>query len=219
MPNWRENFEQLRIFISESWESIKFIFQTAADVIKLIWETVWSAISNFIGPKISFIKDTIDKAFTWIKTAFNTVSGPIKDVWSSIWDGVKDKTTSAWEGIKNVIKESINWIIDKINWFINAANSTALKGAGALGVSIPNISQIPRLAAGGIVTRPTIAMIGEAGPEAVIPLSRGGRGAGQMVTINFSNNTIVGAGGIREVARLVGDEIAGNLGMNMKLSY
>jgi len=32
----------------------------------------------------------------------------------------------------------------------------------------------PRLALGGIVTRPTFAMVGEAGPEAVIPLSKAG---------------------------------------------
>jgi hypothetical protein len=32
------------------------------------------------------------------------------------------------------------------------------------------------MAAGGIVTRPTLAMIGEAGPEAVVPLGRGGGG-------------------------------------------
>ena len=39
-------------------------------------------------------------------------------------------------------------------------------------VQLPNI---PLLARGGIVTRPTLAMVGEAGPEAVLPL--GGRGA------------------------------------------
>lgn len=40
--------------------------------------------------------------------------------------------------------------------------------AGALG------SAIPAMAAGGIVTRPTLALIGEAGPEAVVPLGRRG---------------------------------------------
>src|SRR5690606_32937708 len=34
--------------------------------------------------------------------------------------------------------------------------------------------RIPALAAGGIVTRPTLALVGEAGPEAVVPLDRGG---------------------------------------------
>jgi len=35
-----------------------------------------------------------------------------------------------------------------------------------------NLQKIPLLAEGGIVTRPTLAMIGEAGPEAVVPLSK-----------------------------------------------
>jgi phage-related minor tail protein len=45
------------------------------------------------------------------------------------------------------------------------------------------IGKLPRLADGGIVTSPTLALIGEAGPEAVIPLSRGGMGAGG-ITVN-----------------------------------
>jgi len=36
--------------------------------------------------------------------------------------------------------------------------------------------EAPRMASGGIVTRPTLALIGEAGPEAVVPLGRGGTG-------------------------------------------
>jgi phage-related minor tail protein len=47
---------------------------------------------------------------------------------------------------------------------------------------------IPKMATGGIVNSPTIAMIGEAGPEAVVPLSRMGSmgGATVNVTINGS---------------------------------
>jgi hypothetical protein len=44
------------------------------------------------------------------------------------------------------------------------------------------IKGIPGLAAGGIVTQPTLAMIGEGGPEAVIPLDRMGGGGG--ITVN-----------------------------------
>jgi hypothetical protein len=36
------------------------------------------------------------------------------------------------------------------------------------------MARMPRLAAGGVVTRPTVAMVGEAGPEAVVPLDRAG---------------------------------------------
>ena len=45
------------------------------------------------------------------------------------------------------------------------------------GLDFPDI---PKLAAGGIVTRPTLRMLGEGGPEAVIPL-----GSGVGPTINF----------------------------------
>jgi len=48
----------------------------------------------------------------------------------------------------------------------------------------PRIPGMPHLAAGGIVTRPTLALIGEAGPEAVVPLDRFGAGAG-VGTVNI----------------------------------
>jgi phosphotransferase system HPr-like phosphotransfer protein len=45
---------------------------------------------------------------------------------------------------------------------------------------------IPALADGGIVTGPTLALIGEAGPEAVVPLDRYNGGGGANVTINVN---------------------------------
>jgi hypothetical protein len=47
-------------------------------------------------------------------------------------------------------------------------------GIGASAYSIMNSSKVPKLAGGGIVNTPTLAMIGERGPEAVVPLSAGG---------------------------------------------
>jgi hypothetical protein len=49
----------------------------------------------------------------------------------------------------------------------------------------PTIPNVPAMAAGGIVHKPTLALIGEAGPEAVIPLSKMGNGGGN-ITINLS---------------------------------
>ena len=79
---------------------------------------------------------------------------------------------------------------------LKAAWDLASKVAGAIS-KIPGVSAIagaagklfggiPGLAAGGIVTQPTLAVVGEAGPEAVIPLSK----MNQMgnVTININAN-------------------------------
>lgn len=65
-----------------------------------------------------------------------------------------------------------------------------------MGGGLPNPNDwvpgnFPALAAGGIVTRPTLAMIGEAGPEAVVPLSRyqrGGGGGGVTVQVTVEGN-------------------------------
>jgi hypothetical protein len=55
------------------------------------------------------------------------------------------------------------------------------------------LARIPAMAAGGIVTGPTLALIGEAGPEAVVPLS--GRNAGMGNTYNLTVNAGMGADG------------------------
>jgi SLT domain-containing protein len=60
-------------------------------------------------------------------------------------------------------------------------------GIGGKGFAMPDI---PMLANGGIVTGPTLAMIGEGrGPEAVIPLDRMGEfGMGGGTTVNINVN-------------------------------
>ncbi len=68
-----------------------------------------------------------------------------------------------------------------------AAGLTALSG---LSRALARVA-VPGMANGGVVTRPTLAMIGEGGgPEAVIPLDRaGGLGGETRVTLNVHNNT------------------------------
>jgi hypothetical protein len=98
-----------------------------------------------------------------------------------------------------------------VGWYSAAAAAAsyaaAVAGAGTIAVPIvPPISQKPEfgiggqplphgaldvtmLAAGGIVTSPTLSMVGEAGPEAVIPLSQMGS-MGQNITINVGGSVI-----------------------------
>ncbi|MBT9174281.1 MAG: hypothetical protein DDT21_02694 [Syntrophomonadaceae bacterium] len=95
------------------------------------------------------------------------------------WDKIKTKTRTVWEGIMSTIKNRVNSIIDSINRLIETLNKLPLINIP----TIPRIAQqqggkatgpiIPKLAKGGIITSPTLAMIGDAGPEAVLPLRRG----------------------------------------------
>ncbi len=54
----------------------------------------------------------------------------------------------------------------------------------AVGTGIAGVKGLMGLASGGIVTSPTIALIGEAGPEAVVPLHGVGAAPTQQITVN-----------------------------------
>jgi len=64
---------------------------------------------------------------------------------------------------------------------------------------------------GGIVNRPTLAMVGEAGPEAIVPLRGGGGGLGVNLTINIENLTVDDELRVRQTAREISDLIDENL--------
>ena len=106
---------------------------------------------------------------------------------------VKGTILGIWDGMVSGIKGAINSVIGSINGFIRSINSIKIRvpgvdiplvgRVGGFSVGMPNIPEIPSLAKGGIVNRPTLAMLGESGPEAVIPLGRRG-GAG--ITVNLT---------------------------------
>ena len=98
-----------------------------------------------------------------------------------------------------------NKVIDKINGFIDSLNSGL--GFSFFGIDIdpPDLPSIPRLAKGGIVSQPTTALIGERGPEAVIPLSRAGGNLGQT-NINLTVNAGMGTDG-GSVGRQIVEEL------------
>lgn len=110
----------------------------------------------------------------------------IKGIGSSIIGWIGDGIKSAATSLGGIVKSAINTVIDGLNTGISGLNSAIdLLNKVNPFEDVPNIPTIPKLAKGGIVTRPTLALIGEAGPEAVIPLnSRHGFGRSQNITIN-----------------------------------
>ena len=140
-------------------------FQTGWDFVKVLRGAIVDGlkrVKDFIAPKLKeFGKSFLETISTVLKTSAGVV----------------------FEGVKFVF----NKVIDKINDFINSLNSGL--GFSFFGIDIdpPDLPNIPRLAKGGIVSQPTTALIGERGPEAVIPLSRAGGNLGQTninVTVN-----------------------------------
>ena len=107
----------------------------------------------------------------------------IKTFAGTIFDNIIGAYKTVMNGVLGLMESGINKAISGLNAALNAVDAAAgpLVNFG----DIPNIS-IPRLAEGGIVDKPggILAMIGEAGPEAVIPLDRAGGMGGNNITIN-----------------------------------
>jgi hypothetical protein len=107
-----------------------------------------------------------------------------RNFWIGLWDKIKnvagdakDFMTGVFEGIANIMKAPINGVISLINGAIKAINKISVDipdwvpefGGKTIGFNIPTI---PKLAKGGVVDKATLAMIGEDGKEAVMPLEK-----------------------------------------------
>lgn len=115
-------------------------------------------------------------------------------VGGAIVDGIVDAVKKLVDKGGEVAKGFVNAIIDFINTqFIRRLNDllefkVPLPFGASFTVNPPDIPNIPKLADGGIVTAPTLAIIGEAGPEAVVPLS-GQQGLGVVnVVVNVQGS-------------------------------
>lgn len=156
----------IKNIITETWENIKEIFHL--DTVKAHFDTIVDSIS----------------------TTFASIKDRIKEVFQNAWNNAKsvfeDKTSffdSVMKSITGSIKNGLNNGIDFINNAINGLNNLKIEvpdwvteklGIGNLGLNIPNI---PRLANGGIVSQPTLAMVGEysganSNPEVIAPLDK-----------------------------------------------
>lgn len=181
-------FEKIADFFAKIWDDFKTLFVEGTAAVSELWHNVWDSVSSFFGEKWEFIKNIAASGWETLTGIYNKFKEPLAKAWSSMWSGTGAIVDSVWQGIKGSVTNGLNWVIDKINSFITATNNVASKGAGAVGVSIPQLPTIPRLAEGGIVTRPTIAMIGEAGAEAIIPLKNGGGFGGSNISISLQGD-------------------------------
>jgi len=99
---------------------------------------------------------------------------------------VFDGLTKIFSALYDVFKILFNGIAKLWNNTVGKLSFTIPKWIPVIGGSSFEVPNIPYLAEGGIVTSPTLAMIGEAGPEAVIPLNGKNSNMGGNVTINIT---------------------------------
>ena len=187
---------------STIWNGIKLAVMTPINAAKTALTAAWNFIKTAASNVWNGIKNTAASIWNGIKKAVTTPINALKNALSGIWDGIKNKAKSIWEGIvvtakhvwgnikkavtspietaKNIIKN----IIDKIKGFFNFDFKLPkiklphfyIKPKGwsigdLLDGEIPSLG-IDWYAKGGIFRSPSVIGVGEAGPEAVLPIEK-----------------------------------------------
>lgn len=205
------------LFNAALWANpITWIVLAVIALIAIIWLLVanWDEVVAALGAVWDWLKNAATSVKDWIVDAFWTAVNAVKSAFSSATDWVTDKwgtmtdfvgdrvddiggfLSGMWNGIKQGLKTALNFAIGLINAAIGGIN-TLIDGANKVpGVNIPHVPSIPYLASGGIVTGPTLAMIGEGGDdEAVVPLPRGAKeafsgGGGGVITLRLEGDLL-----------------------------
>lgn len=145
--------------------------------------TAFAALTSPIGLAVGAIAGAIAIGVTLYKNWDAIKNGLI-----SIWNAIAKAASTIWNAIVAAIKTPINAIIKMVNKMITALNAihfsipdwVPVLGGKSFGF---NLATIPTLAKGGIVTKPTLALIGEAGPEVVLPLETTTTFSGPLVVV------------------------------------
>lgn len=194
------HWDQIKAKAKEVWDNVKEKFNSFKEWLGNVFATDWSKKFGGFGDILNGFLANVRNIFNSVKQIFrgilDFITGVFTGNWRKAWTGVKNIFGGIMSGLKSVIKSPLNGVISLVNAAISGLNRISVDipdfvpgfGGKKFGINIP---KIPYLAKGGIIDSPTLAMVGEAGKEAVVPLE---------------NNT----GGLDILAEKLGSRIAGN---------
>lgn len=207
--------EPIMEFLTWAWDNLTGGFQKIADWYMNVYVKFWLDLwSNYIVKPITDFLAWFGSVFikgweTYVKMIgdiWNTAAGFFTDAWekageliTGVWDGIVN-------GLRGVVNSFFEFFFGQINGAIDAVNKLI---AGFNGLPMPDLPMlptvpVPKFAEGGVVDRPTLAMVGEGGErEYIIPESKmasasaaylgGARGAAVMSpsTINITTGPVL----------------------------
>ena len=140
----------------------------------------WSDVTNALSNVSAWFGDTFTRAYNAVVNAFSGIGGFFSGVWATVESIFVNAGQMVGEAVGGAFRSAVNAVLGTIenvvNGFISMINSVIGLINKIPGVHLGGIGYVslPRLARGGIVDSPTVAMIGEAGKEVVMPLENTG---------------------------------------------
>lgn len=191
-------FTPIGEWFSERWNDITTVLADVAKWFGDMFQKAWNALTNifssigtWFGERWNDVTTALANVATWFGNIFKTAFEAVKNAFSTIgsffsgvWTTVKNIFVNAGQMVGSAVggafKSAVNAVLSTIenvvNGFIGMINGVIGLINKIPGVSLGSVGYVslPRLARGGIVDSPTVAMIGEAGKEVVMPLENTG---------------------------------------------
>ena len=184
-----KHWDEVKEKCGQVWDWIKDKFNQFKEWLGNVFATDWSEKFGFLGDILNAyltnVKNVLDGVKRFFSGIIDFIAGVFTGNWDRAWKGVKNIFKGIWDSFTGIAKAPINMIIGLINGMISAIN-VAIRGINKLswevpswvpiiggetwGFDIPQLGKVPYLAKGGIVDSATLAVIGERGKEAVMPL-------------------------------------------------
>ncbi|MGZ9835062.1 hypothetical protein [Streptococcus sp. V940] len=140
----------------------------------------WNDVTNALANVATWFGSIFSSAYNAVVNAFSSIGGFFSGVWSTVKSIFVNAGQTVGSAVGGAFRSAVNAVLGTIenvvNGFISMINGVIGMINKIPGVSLGSIGYVslPRLARGGIVDSPTVAMIGEAGKEVVMPLENTG---------------------------------------------
>ena len=160
----------------KAWNALTNVFSSIGTWFGERWNDVTTALANVA----TWFGNIFKTAFEAVKNAFSTIGSFFSGVWNTVKNIFVNAGQMVGSAVGGAFKSAVNAVLGTIenvvNGFIGMINGVIGLINKIPGVSLGGIGYVslPRLARGGIVDSPTVAMIGEAGKEVVMPLENTG---------------------------------------------
>lgn len=176
VQKFKDMFTSVKTAVQSGWSTIKSWFSSnvAPKFTASYWLNKFDTIRAGAATKVEAVRNAIQNGWGTIKNWFSNNVAPKFTIsyWADKFSAIGSGMKSALNGVISAVERAVNAIVGRINtlhWTV--PSWVPILGGKSWGFNFSYVS-IPRLAKGGIATSSTIANIGEAGREAVLPLDK-----------------------------------------------